>query len=294
MSIINLSAYRFVSLDDLPTLRERVLERCVALELKGTILLAPEGINLFLAGPNEPIETFMDWLRTDPRFAGLEPKVSVSDQVPFGRMRVRLKKEIITMRMPAIRPEGTRAPAVAPQTLQRWLAQGRDDHGREVVLLDTRNDYETDVGLFHDAVDYRLSSFTEFPEAIAADRARFEGKTVVSYCTGGIRCEKAALHMQDLGINNVFQLEGGILKYFEETDGAHWRGDCFVFDERGAVDKSLAPAPLLPLPGGERAGVGGGSCDDLSSERASLDAPASTRPSSAPSGHLLPSGEKDQ
>ncbi len=294
MSIINLSAYRFVSLDDLPTLRERVLERCVALELKGTILLAPEGINLFLAGPNEPIETFMDWLRTDPRFAGLEPKVSVSDQVPFGRMRVRLKKEIITMRMPAIRPEGTRAPAVAPQTLQRWLAQGRDDHGREVVLLDTRNDYETDVGLFHDAVDYRLSSFTEFPEAIAADRARFEGKTVVSYCTGGIRCEKAALHMQDLGINNVFQLEGGILKYFEETDGAHWRGDCFVFDERGAVDKSLAPAPLLPLPGGERAGVRGGSCGDLSSERASLDAPASTRPSSAPSGHLLPSGEKDQ
>lgn len=246
MSIINLSAYRFVSLDDLPALRERVLERCLALELKGTILLAPEGINLFLAGPNEPIEAFMDWLRSDPRFAGLEPKVSLSEQAPFGRMRVRLKKEIITMRMLAIRPEGSRAPAVTPQTLQRWLAQGRDDHGREVVLLDTRNDYETDVGLFHDAVDYRLSSFTEFPEAIAADRARYEGKTVVSYCTGGIRCEKAALHMQDIGIEHVYQLEGGILKYFEETDGSHWRGDCFVFDERGAVDKSLAPAPLLP------------------------------------------------
>lgn len=250
MSIINLSAYRFVSLDDLPALRERVLERCLALALKGTILLAPEGINLFLAGPLEPIETFMDWLRTDPRFAGLEPKVSLSEQVPFGRMRVRLKKEIITMRMPAIRPEGARAPAVAPRTLQRWLAQGHDDHGRDVVLLDTRNDYETDVGLFHDAVDYRLSSFTEFPQAIAADRARYAGKTVVSYCTGGIRCEKAALHMQDIGIEHVYQLEGGILKYFEETGGAHWRGDCFVFDERGAVDKSLAPA-LLP-PGGEK------------------------------------------
>ncbi|MHA6206292.1 sulfurtransferase [Dyella soli] len=308
MSIINLSAYRFVSLDDLPALRERVLERCLALDLKGTILLAPEGINLFLAGPSEPIEAFMDWLRLDPRFVGLEPKVSVSASVPFGRMRVRLKKEIITMRMPAIRPEGARAPAVAPRTLQRWLAQGHDDQGREVVLLDTRNDYETDVGLFHDAVDYRLGSFTEFPDAIAADRARFENKTVVSYCTGGIRCEKAALHMQDLGIDNVFQLEGGILKYFEETDGAHWRGDCFVFDERGAVDKSLAPASLLPLPGGargerpwmasalkseERVGVRGGSSADLSSARASFNAPASTHPSSAPSGHLLPGGEKD-
>lgn len=275
MSIINLSAYRFVSLDDLPALRERVLDRCVALQLKGTILLAPEGINLFLAGPNEPIETFMDWLRTDPRFAGLEPKVSISHEVPFGRMRVRLKKEIITMRMPAIRPEGTRAPAVAPQTLQRWLAQGRDDHGRELVLLDTRNDYETDVGLFHEAVDYRLSSFTEFPEAIAADRARFEGKTVVSYCTGGIRCEKAALHMQDIGIDNVYQLEGGILKYFEETDGSHWRGDCFVFDERGAVDKTLTPAPLLALPSGERAGVRGQPSDNPSLG----DALASTHPS---------------
>ncbi|WP_445145504.1 sulfurtransferase [Dyella sp. Tek66A03] len=293
MLIINLSAYRFVSLDDLPALRERVLERCESLALKGTILLAPEGINLFLAGPREPIDAFMDWLRSDPRFAGLEPKESISDDVPFGRMRVRLKKEIITMRMPAIRPEGTRAPAVAPSTLQRWLAQGRDDDGREVVLLDTRNDYETDVGLFESAVDYRLSSFTDFPEAIAADRARFENKTVVSYCTGGIRCEKAALHMQDIGIGNVYQLEGGILKYFEETDGTHWRGDCFVFDERGAVDKDLAPAPLLPLPVGERAGVRGQSSHDASEERASLNATASTRPSSAPSGHLLPVREKD-
>ena len=293
MSIINLSAYRFVSLDDLPALRERVLERCESLALKGTILLAPEGINLFLAGPREPIDAFMDWLRSDPRFAGLEPKESVSDDAPFGRMRVRLKKEIITMRMPAIRPEGTRAPSVAPRTLQRWLAQGRDDEGRELVLLDTRNDYETDVGLFENAVDYRLSSFTEFPEAIAADRARYENKTVVSYCTGGIRCEKAALHLQDIGIDNVYQLEGGILKYFEETDGTHWRGDCFVFDERGAVDKRLAPASL-PLPCGERAGVRGQSSDSAANEGDFFNTLASTHPSSAPSGHLLPSGEKDR
>jgi UPF0176 protein len=246
MSTVNLSAYRFVSLDDLPALRERVLARCEALSLKGTILLAPEGINLFLAGPRDAIDSFMNWLREDPRFAGLTPKESVSDTVPFGRMRVRLKKEIITMRMPAIRPEHARAPAVAPQTLRRWLNAGRDDEGREVVLLDTRNDYETDVGLFEHAVDYRLKSFTGFPNAIAADRERYAGKTVVSYCTGGIRCEKAVLHMQDIGMEHVYQLEGGILKYFEETDGAHWNGDCFVFDERGAVDPQLAPAPTLP------------------------------------------------
>ncbi|WP_114239517.1 sulfurtransferase [Dyella sp. C9] len=277
MSIINLSAYRFIGLDDLPALRDRIRERCEALALRGTILLAPEGINLFLAGPGEPIEAFMDWLREDPRFAGLEPKVSMSDAVPFARMRVRLKKEIITMRMPAIRPEGERAPSVAPVTLQRWLAQGHDDHGREVVLLDTRNDYETDVGLFDHAVDYRIASFTEFPAALAADRARYEGKTVVSYCTGGIRCEKAALHMQDIGIEHVYQLEGGILKYFEETDGAHWRGDCFVFDERGALDKNLAPS--LPLPAGGEIGVGDPSCENPSQ----LNATASIHPSPQPS-----------
>jgi UPF0176 protein len=244
MSILNISAYRFVSLDDLPALRERVLAQCDALALKGTILLAPEGINLFLAAPREAIDAFMAWLRQDSRFAGLEAKESFSDDVPFKRMRVRLKKEIITLRQPTIRPEGGRAPAVNAATLKRWLDQGHDDNGREVVLLDTRNAYETDAGMFPQAVDYRIGSFTELPAALAADQARYDGKTVVSYCTGGIRCEKAVLHMQDVGMENVYQLEGGVLKYFEEVGGMHWEGGCFVFDERGAIDKELAPSPL--------------------------------------------------
>jgi len=243
MSTVNISAYKFVSLDDLPALRERVLERCTSLALKGTVLLAPEGINMFLAGARDAIDAFMTWLHHDPRFTDIVPKESLSDAPPFGRMRVRLKKEIITMRLPTVRPEGGRAPAVDPLTLQRWLAHGHDDAGRELLLLDTRNQYETAVGAFDDAVDYQLASFTGFPEAIAADRARYDGKTVVSYCTGGIRCEKAALHMQDLGMSHVYQLDGGILKYLEHTDGAHWHGDCFVFDERGAVDPALSPAP---------------------------------------------------
>lgn len=245
MSIVNLSAYKFISLDELPALRERLYDRAAARDLKGTILLAPEGINLFLAGPRDVVDAYMTWLRSDPRFADIEPKESLSDSVPFGRLRVRLKREIITMRHPAIRPEGGRAPSVDARTLQRWLNQGRDDDGREVLLLDTRNDYEVAVGTFNEAIEYGLSSFTGFPAAIAADQARFQGRTVVSYCTGGIRCEKAALHMQDLGMQHVYQLEGGILKYLEETDGTHWQGDCFVFDDRGAVDARLLPAATV-------------------------------------------------
>ncbi|SFK41077.1 sulfurtransferase [Rhodanobacter glycinis] len=297
MSIVNLCAYKFVGLDDLPALRERVFERCEALALKGTVLLAPEGINLFLAGSRDALDAFMAWLREDPRFADIETKESPSDTAPFGRLRVRLKKEIITLRAPAIRPEAGRAPAVDAATLKRWLDQGHDDDGRELLLLDTRNDYETDVGKFPQAVDYRLPQFTALPAAIAADRARYEGKTVVSYCTGGIRCEKAALHMRDAGIENVFQLDGGVLKYFEETGGAHWEGGCFVFDNRGAVGPDLLPLPArhqLPLPAGERAGVRGQSGDDLATKSVPLNISASTRPSSDPSGHLLPDGEKEK
>lgn len=242
MTILNISAYKFVGIDDLESLRARILERCEALALKGTILLAPEGINLFLAAPRDAVNAFVEWLREDPRFADLVPKESLSDAPPFSRMRVRLKKEIITMRAPAIRPEKGRAPHVLATDLRRWLDQGHDDEGRDVVLLDTRNDYEVAAGTFENTVDYGLSSFTGFPAAVAADRERFEGKTVVSFCTGGIRCEKAAIHMREIGIDHVFQLEGGILKYFEEVGGAHWRGDCFVFDDRGAVDPTLAPS----------------------------------------------------
>ena len=247
MSIVNLAAYHFATIEDTAAWRPFVTERCNALGLRGTILLAPEGINLFLAGSRASIDGFIASLHEDSRFADIEPKESLSDEIPFGRMRVRLKQEIITMRLPTIRPEGGRAPAVDAPTLQRWLDQGHDDDGREVVLLDTRNDYEIDVGKFPQAVDYRIASFTEFPAAIAADRARYDGKTIVSYCTGGIRCEKAALHMQGLGIPHVYQLEGGILKYLEQTDGTHWRGDCFVFDGRVAVDSALTPAGI-PMP----------------------------------------------
>lgn len=249
MNVVNLAAYLFVSLTDLPRLREALSQRCDALALRGTILLAPEGINLFIAGPREATDALIAYLRTDPifegKFAALQYKESLSAQQPFKRMRVRLKQEIITMHAPAIRPEAGRAPAVDAATLKRWLDAGHDDAGRPVVMLDTRNAFEVDVGTFDGALDYRINKFSEFPAAVAEHRAELEDKTVVSFCTGGIRCEKAAIHMHNLGLEHVYQLEGGILKYFEEVGGSHYHGDCFVFDERAALDPALSPAPAI-------------------------------------------------
>ena len=245
--ILNISSYKFIALQDLPALREQLRARCQALELKGTILIAEEGINLFLAGAKDAIRRFITALKEDPRFADLDPKESWSDTQPFRKMLVKIKREIIRMDHPAIRPQAGRAPAVTPDTLNRWLDQGHDDQGRPVVMLDTRNAFEVDYGTFKNTVDYRITKFTEFPQAIAHHKADFDGKTIVSFCTGGIRCEKAAIYMREIGLEHTYQLEGGILKYFELTDAHHYSGRCFVFDEREALDPSLLP-PVHPSP----------------------------------------------
>ena len=249
MSIVNLAAYKFVTIEATEAWRPHLAERCEALALRGTILLAPEGINLFVAGPRAAADAFIDYLRHDPlfegKFADLQFKESLSDTQPFRRMLVKLKREIITMKKPAIKPELGRAPAVDAPTLKRWLDAGHDDAGRPVVMLDTRNAFEVDVGTFDDALDYRITKFSEFPGVIEANRADLQGKTVVSFCTGGIRCEKAAIHMKEVGIEHVYQLEGGILKYFEEVGGAHYHGECFVFDYRTALNPQLAPTETV-------------------------------------------------
>lgn len=242
MFVVNISCYKFVSLTDREGLRGDLLTRCEGLGLLGTILLAPEGINIFLAGSRAAIDAIVAYLRADSRFADIEPKESLSAEPPFRKMRVRLKKEIITMKHPLIRPEAARAPSVAATTLKRWLDRGRDDEGRPVVMLDTRNDYEVTAGTFDNAVDYDIEVFSEFPLRLSERLADYAGKTVVSFCTGGIRCEKAAIHMRAAGIEHVYQLEGGILKYFEEVGAAHYRGDCFVFDERETLSADLQPA----------------------------------------------------
>ena len=241
--ILNISAYKFVPLPDAEALRDTLLARAMALQLKGTILLAEEGINLFLAGPAPTVQDFVAQLQQDPRFANLAPKESWSATQPFKKMLVKVKREIIRMDHPTIRPADGRAPAVTAATLSRWMDAGVDDAGRPVVLLDTRNGFEVDEGTFEGAIDWRLDKFSDFPQALLAHRADLQDKTVVSFCTGGIRCEKAAIFMREHDLPNTFQLEGGILKYFEETGGAHYRGNCFVFDERRTVDTRLDPQP---------------------------------------------------
>jgi len=240
-SVLNISAYRFVPLEDAQALRTRLLEDARALGLLGTILLAAEGINLFLAGRPGSVRHFLERLRLDPRFGALHARESWSDEQPFRKLLVKVKREIIRMDHPSIQPAGGRAPAIHAQTVERWLGQGHDDEGRPVVTLDTRNAFEVDHGTFTGAIDWRLSRFSEFPAALDAHKAELKGKTVVSFCTGGIRCEKAAIYMREAGLDHVWQLEGGILNYFEETGGAHFRGRCFVFDAREALEPRVAP-----------------------------------------------------
>jgi UPF0176 protein len=249
MPFLNISTYRFVALDDLTALRERLASSADAAGLKGTILIAHEGINLFMAGEEPALRRWIAGsLHAEPAFAGLPTKDSLSDTMPFKRLKVKIKNELIRMNHPTIRPQQGRAASVEPATLARWLAQGHDDAGRAIALLDTRNDFEVDAGTFDGAHDWRITKFSDFPAAFDAHRAELEGKTVVSFCTGGIRCEKAALYMRERDLPEVLQLEGGILGYFAATDGAApgWTGHCFVFDERRTVAADLAPGGPPP------------------------------------------------
>ena len=239
--IRNIAAYRFVDIADPVAVADRVREWAGAGDLRGTVLVAPEGINLFLAGADAAIGEFLERLRADARFAGLQVRDSWSRSVPFARLKVKLKREIISFRRGDASPLDGRAPTVAPAELARWLQQGHDDRGCPVVLLDTRNREETAHGAFAGALVLPIDNFTDLPAALEPHRGTLAGSTVVSYCTGGIRCEKAALWMRASGMDNVLQLDGGILGYFEATGGVGYQGRCFVFDERVALDPALEP-----------------------------------------------------
>jgi UPF0176 protein len=227
MQIRHLAGYQFISLNALETLRESFLTQCQTLRLKGTILLSAEGINLSLAGESNCIEQFKKILETDSRFSKIFFHENETTCQPFKRLKIKIKREIIAFRKSHIHPTQTRAASISPELLKQWL-----DEKREITLLDVRNEYEIKLGTFAGALNLHLNHFCDFPEAstkVAQD------KPIVMFCTGGIRCEKAALYMQDQGCANVFQLEGGILNYFKKTNGAHYEGSCFVFDERVVV-----------------------------------------------------------
>ena len=239
--ILNIAAYHFVPVDDPAALAAQVRTLAEAGDLRGTVLVADEGINLFLAGAESAIHVFLDTLRDDPRFADLIVKESRSRTQPFARLKVKLKQEIIAFRRHNASPLVGRAPAVAPEDLARWIEQGRDDSGRRLVLLDTRNREEIEHGTFNGALTLPIDNFTDLPEALTPHRSALADAVVVSFCTGGIRCEKAALWMQAEGMDNVLQLDGGILGYFERVGGFGYDGRCFVFDERVALDAELRP-----------------------------------------------------
>lgn len=238
---LNIAAYQFVAIDDPQVLAAQLGGWAAAGDLRGTVLVAEEGINLFLAGAGTAIESFLGQLRADPRFAGIVIKCSRSQAQPFARLKVKVKREIIAFRREVSAPLERRAPAVAPQVLARWIAQGHADAGRRLVLLDTRNREEVGYGTFANALTLPIDNFTDLPDALTPHRTALADATVVSFCTGGIRCEKAVLWLQGNGMDNVLQLDGGILGYFEQVGGFGYDGRCFVFDDRVALDPQLQP-----------------------------------------------------
>jgi UPF0176 protein len=221
-------------LGGLEALRTSLQESAKANGLKGTILLAPEGINFFLAGTRAQLAAVLEVIRAIPGLAGIAPKESPSSEQPFKRMLVKVKKEIIAFGVEGVDPARRPSAKISAVQLKQWL-----DEGRPVTLLDTRNDYEIRMGTFKGAVVPRIWNFRDFPAAVAKLPAELKTQPVVMFCTGGIRCEKAGPFMAMQGYTDVLQLDGGILKYFEEVGGAHYDGECFVFDERVGVGPDL-------------------------------------------------------
>jgi predicted sulfurtransferase len=238
--VANIAGYRFVDLPDRDALREPFRAICKKAGLKGTILLSFEGINFFLAGTQSSVDQYLEFLEEDSRFSQMRLKYSFTEYQPFNRMNVRLKKEIISLGLDHVKPAERTGEEITPTEFKQWM-----DDGREVAIIDTRNDYEIRLGTFDNALDLNIKSFRAFPKAIQSLPESMKDTPVVMFCTGGIRCEKASVVMMDAGFSNVKQLKGGILGYFEEVGGDHWDGDCFVFDHRVALNSELEQTEVV-------------------------------------------------
>ncbi len=234
LDVLNIAGYKFEPLNDVEGLVPEFQSVCDDLDLKGSVYLSPNGINFSLAGGEEAIQQYLYFMEQDKRFLDIPLKKTYSETQPFRRMKVRPKKEIISLGRDDINPRELTGDYVTPQELYAMYENNED-----VIVLDTRNEYETRVGLFENAVDLQLDTFRDFPNAIEQLPEEYKDKQIVMYCTGGIRCEKASAIMLKAGFSNVKQLEGGVLDYFKETGGKYWNGDCFVFDERVALDTDL-------------------------------------------------------
>lgn len=241
LPVVNIAAYRFSDLTDLQSLRTELSALCLDHLLKGTILLSPEGINLFIAGSRTGVDQLLARVRQLPGLSDLESKESYSRQQPFKRMRIKIKREIIAFGIDGIAPARYTSRRLSPTELKRWL-----DDGRPVTLLDTRNNFEVDTGTFHNALRIGIEDFRDFPHAVDRLPPELKSQPIVTFCTGGIRCEKATPYLERAGFQEVYQLDGGILKYFEVCGADHYHGDCFVFDERVALDPQLRERGAAP------------------------------------------------
>jgi len=246
--VLNIAAYHFTPVAEVDALIERLRAQAEALDLRGTVLVAPEGVNAFLAGTEAAVDAWLAALRAEPGFENLAVKRSWSRHVPFARLKIKRKREIIAFRDDSASPLRQRAPGVDARTLARWIEQGHDDAGRRLVLLDTRNREEIEYGSFAGAVTLPIDNFTDLPAALEPQRASLADATVVGFCTGGIRCEKAVNWMREHGIPHALQLDDGILGYFEQVGEFGYEGRCFVFDERLALDAELQPLVDVPEP----------------------------------------------
>lgn len=229
--------YHFTPFPDAAALRSPLLAACEAAGVRGTLILAPEGINGTIAGTRQGIDAVLSHIRALPGCEGVVWKESTADTMPFGRIKVRLKPEIVTMGQPGVDQLARVGRHVAPDQWNALISQG------DVAVIDTRNDYEVAIGSFRGAVDPGTRSFRDFPAWWQANAARFQGKRIAMFCTGGIRCEKSTNFLLGQGVEEVFHLEGGILKYLEEVpqDDSLWDGACFVFDQRVSLTHGLAP-----------------------------------------------------
>ena len=234
---VNISGYRFVKLYDTYVLQKHYQEFCSKIGLTGTVIFSDEGVNVGVAGTREVVTQFVNHLRADRRFAGMQFKESFSDVCPFDRMKIKLKKMLVPS-SESIDPNKVTGARLDPAEFKKWL-----DENKDITVLDTRNTYEYHYGSFENAKHLNIATFRDFGDALAQLPEETKQKPVVMFCTGGIRCEKATPIAMEAGFKEVYQLEGGILKYFEDCGGEHWRGDCFVFDDRVAVDPNLAQTP---------------------------------------------------
>ena len=234
MNIANITGYKFTPIEDTSNLQKDISNCSNKLKLKGTVLISNKGLNFSIAGTRDNVDTFIEFLYSYERFKNMPIKTTYNDYQPFRKMLVRIKKEIISMGVDDIDPFVFSGAKISPLELNEKLNNNED-----VVLLDTRNEYEVRLGTFENAIDLNLDSFRDFPNEMEYLKKTLEGKDIVMFCTGGVRCEKASALMLKNGFQNVRQIDGGIINYFKETGGNHWKGDCFVFDDRVALDKDL-------------------------------------------------------